>query len=560
LRTSPLPSSSGSITAQRITKRFGASLVLREVSLSINPGTRIGVVGPNGIGKSTLLRLLGGLEEPDEGTVTRAPDLRVGLLPQEINALPGEQLLDYLARRAGVTQAKTTVDELAATMGDDLDAIANYTSALDRWLALGGADLEARAAVVCAEVGLGSQLRREVAALSGGEAARAALAAVLLARFDVFLLDEPTNNLDFEGLARLETFVTELRGGLVVTSHDRVFLERCVDAIVEIEDGSRRAVHYGGGYAHFLRARAERQRRQRDDYARYVAERGRLRERARVQKEWARQGAARARKAPKDPDRFSRASHVAGAQASAAKAPALERRMERLEPVEAPWIPWRLELSFEPTQRAGDLVVGLYDAVLRRGAFSLGPVDLEILWRDRVAVTGLNGSGKTTLLAALMGALPLAQGRRVMGRATMVGELDQARARFSVSRPLLEAFCNDTNMPPEAARSLLAKFDLRSDDVGRTAASLSAGERTRAALAALVAKGVNFLLLDEPTNHLDLEAIEQLEEALRGFEGTSLLITHDRRLLERLEPTRWLGVEAGRVLDYGINPPGGRGP
>ena len=212
-------------------------------------------------------------------------------------------------------------------------------------------------------------------------------------------------------------------------------------------------------------------------------------------------------------------------------------RIERLERVEKPFEPWELHLELGSDRRSGDVVARLEGAVVERGSFRLGPVDLEVAWRDRVAIVGPNGSGKTTLLQALLGEVPLREGRRYLGPGVVLGELDQARGRFG-GGPLLPEFLDASRLPPGEARTLLAKFGLGADDVNRSGASLSPGERTRASLALLAARGVNALLLDEPTNHLDVPAIEELESALARFAGTVLLVTHDRRFLEGFAATR----------------------
>ena len=267
------------LTAAGIARRHGVQDVLRDVTLAIGPGDRIGVVGPNGIGKSTLLRILAGTEAPDAGTVARAPaTLEVGLLPQEPDAAPGETLGAYLARRSGVAEAEAHLDELTARMAADPDAVTAYTEALERFLHLGGEDHAARAETVVRQVGLpAGALALPVAALSGGNAARAGLSALLLSRFDVFLLDEPTNNLDFAGLDALERFVDATDAAVVAVSHDRAFLARCCDTIVDIEPGTRTAAIYHGGYEAYLEARALALEHARAAYAGFTQERDRLR-------------------------------------------------------------------------------------------------------------------------------------------------------------------------------------------------------------------------------------------------------------------------------------------
>ncbi|MGE5691618.1 MAG: ATP-binding cassette domain-containing protein, partial [Pseudomonadota bacterium] len=230
-------------------RHHGARTVLDRVTLAVGPRSRIGLVGPNGVGKSTLLRLTAGLEAPDAGAVVRSPStLSVGYLPQEPDARPGESVLAYLARRTGVAAAEGELERRAAELARDPGAGDAYAAALDRFLALGGGDLAARAAATCAELGLGVELDRPTAALSGGESARTALAAILLSRFDVLLLDEPTNDLDFDGLARLERFLLGREGGLVVVSHDRALLDRVVTRIVEIDPWTHGIREWAGGW------------------------------------------------------------------------------------------------------------------------------------------------------------------------------------------------------------------------------------------------------------------------------------------------------------------------
>jgi ATPase subunit of ABC transporter with duplicated ATPase domains len=503
----------------------------------VPPRARIGLVGPNGIGKSTLLRILAGLDEPDSGRVRRdPPTLRVGYLPQEPDARPGETLLRYLARRTGVADAEARLDELTRTLEHDPAAADAHGDALERFLALGGADLEARAAVVCDDVGLpGGLLGRPAGALSGGEAARAALAGILLARFEVFLLDEPTNDLDFEGLDVLETFLSSLRGAAVIVSHDRDFLDRTVTRIVELDEGSRRAIEYAGGWREY---EAARERERADRYRRFEQSQERRRELdalLHARRGQARSGGSLAKRTGGADRRGTRALRSKVRQA--------ERALERLEHVEKPFEPWELRLELGSERRSGDVVARLEDAVVERGGFRLGPIDLDVGWRDRLAIVGPNGSGKTTLLAALLGRVPLAAGRRYLGPGVVLGELEQQRSAFA-DGSLLEEFADAAGLAPEQARTLLAKFGLGADDVLRAGRSLSPGERTRASLALLVARGVSCLVLDEPTNHLDLPAIEELEAALDGFGGTVLLVTHDRRFLERFRATRTLELPA----------------
>ncbi len=541
---------SGVLSAHSVAKAHGAHVVLEDVTVVVAPGDVLGVVGPNGAGKSTLLRILAGVDVPDAGEV-RLSGATAGYLPQEPDRRPGESLLAFLARRTGVADASARLDAATEAMANAQPGADDaYAAALDAWLELGGADLEPRAEATCRELGLDPQaLEIAMTALSGGQAARASLAAILLSRFSFLLLDEPTNDLDFDGLNRLERFIGERPGGAVIVSHDRAFLEATVTRVLELDEITHRAAEYGGGWSGYQELRATAARHAQADYDVYSAQRARLEDRARRQRGWMETGVRNARR-KSEPDRNLKAARAERSEKQAAKVRATEKALERLEPAEKPWRRWELELRFGAAERAGAVVARLEAAVIRREAFVLGPIDLELGWGERVALAGPNGSGKTTLVHALLGRLPLEAGERYLGPGVHIGELDQGRHALTSRIDLLNAFVARTELAAQDARALLAKFGLGDDHVSRSAASLSPGERTRATLASLMAVGVNFLVLDEPTNHLDLPAIEQLEVALAAFDGTVLLVTHDRRLLDAVELHRTVtlpDVSADRV-------------
>src|SRR3954447_9280393 len=334
------------LTLDRISKFHGANPILHEVTLAVPPGARIGVVGPNGVGKSTLLKVAAGLDEPDTGTVARSPStLTVGYMPQEAN-------------------------------GD--------------------------------------------AALSGGQASRKALDRILVDEYDVLLLDEPTNNLDFAGLARLERFMRTSPASIVVVSHDREFLDRTVSRGLELDEWTRQAKEYAGGWSEY---EAERDRARGRQYARWegsVEERRRIEQQAARMRQWEERGYGQGRKKKKSKD-------VKKAYA---------KKLERVETVEKPYEPWELHIPLAVTSRSGQVVARLEGMVVERGTFRLGPLDFGLDWGERVALTGPNGSGKTTLLDALLGKVPLVDGARYVGPGVVLGELDQARGRFSGSESL----------------------------------------------------------------------------------------------------------------------------
>ena len=543
---------SATLLARGLAAGHGARVLFADLDLVVAPGDVVGLVGVNGAGKSTLLRTLAGALAPEEGEVTLSPPTAtVGYLPQEADRLPGETVLDALARRTGVADAQRVMDAaLESLTAGEPGADDAYSDALERWLALGGADLAERSTEVVAEVAPGVALDAEMTGLSGGQAARVGLASLLLSRYDVLLLDEPTNDLDLAGLAQLERFVTGLRTGVVLVSHDREFLARTVTRVVELDLAQQLVRVHDGGYEAYLVEREVARRHAREEFEEYADTKASLEARGQMQRNWMAKGVRDSIKKSKDGDKHIKAAARASSEKQAAKAKQTERRIERLEVVEEPRKEWELRMEIAAAPRAGAVVATLRGAVVRRGAFTLGPVDLQVDWGDRVAITGANGSGKSTLLAALLGRLPVDEGSASLGSGVRLGEVDQVRGLFLGDQPLSAAFGAEVpDLPDAEVRTLLAKFGLRADHVLRPAGTLSPGERTRAALALLQARGVNVLVLDEPTNHLDLPAIEQLEQALADYPGTLLLVTHDRRMLEAVRTTRRFEVAGGRVTE-----------
>jgi len=536
------------LAARHLTVVRGAQVVLDSVDLVVDGTSRIGVLGRNGAGKSTLLRCLAGLEVPAAGTVERSPPgLNVGYLAQEPDPLGEETTAAYLRRRTGLAAAEVAMGAALRAVGDhpgrtELEA---YDDALARFLALGGDDHDTRTPRVLADVGLDpGVLEVPVARLSGGQRVKAGLAAILLARFDVLLLDEPTNNLDFDGLARLERFLAAEERPVLLVSHDRAFLSATTTRIAELDLHTRRLAEYGGGYDAYVEERRRRREQAHADYDEARAERSRLEEAARQKREWA---ASRRGERRTDNDKALAGRRKERATAGATRAKAIERRLERLGDPQKPWEGWDLRLSLQAGRRSGEVVARLAGATVRRGGFRLGPVDLELRWRDRLALTGPNGAGKSTLLGLLTGELRPEEGTVRLGPGVVVGHLGQDRTPGPGT--LLDTVRERTELSVEQARSLLAKFDLGPEHLRRAEAALSPGERSRAGLAMLVARGTNLLLLDEPTNHLDLDAIEELEQALGGYDGTLVVVSHDRRLLAGLRLDRRLEVVAGRVVE-----------
>ena len=357
-----------------ITHSHGATVVLDRVSLTVSSGDRIGLVGPNGVGKSTLLRLLAGIEPVQSGRIWGAPPgLAAGMLPQELDVRPGETLRAYLERRTGVAAAAARMDRLAADLAEHPERSQEYSDALEAFLARGGDDLEARAAAVCDELGLGRRrLDQSLHSLSGGEGARARLAALLLARFDMLLLDEPTNDLDLEGLERLERFLGQTPAGAVIVTHDRALLERHVETVVELDEFTRRASIYAGGWAEYQRERETARRGAWEAFRTYDEERSRLEAAVTRRREWSRQGVQKAKTRRTDNAKARWNAEAQAAENFGAGASAIERRLARLDRVDKPREPWRLHIDLSGAPRAGQIVARLEGAVVERGGVPAG--------------------------------------------------------------------------------------------------------------------------------------------------------------------------------------------
>lgn len=472
---------STTLHARGLSAGHGERTLFDDLDFTLAPGDVIGLVGMNGAGKSTLLRMLANRSTPTGSITLSPPDATVGYLAQEPERIPGETVLEFLGRRTGVAEAQRIMDAAAERLADG--GADEYSPALERWLALGGADLDQRAEEVAADLGLAGTLPNgldtAMTGLSGGQAARAGLASVLLSRFDILLLDEPTNDLDLDGLARLEQFVTGVRVPLMVISHDREFLARTVNRIVELDLAQQQVGIFDGGYEAYLMEREIARQHAREAYEEFADTKAGLEARAQMQRNWLEHGVRNARRKARDPkkvdsDKAGRKMRAESTEKQAAKARQTQRRIERLDVVDEPRKEWELRMSIAAAPRSGSVVATLSNATVNRGDFELGPITTQLDWADRIVLTGANGSGKSTLLALLLGKIRPDNGTATLGSGVEIGEVDQARELFRGSAALADTF--STEMPdwPDAdVRTLLAKFGLRGPHVLRPCETLS---------------------------------------------------------------------------------------
>jgi ATP-binding cassette subfamily F protein 3 len=516
------------IALDGVSKAYGGQALLRDCSWRIGRGERIGLVGPNGAGKTTVCRILAGVEEPNEGRVHRDSGVTVGYLPQEVGASEaGTVLAEALGGFEEVWRLEAELERLAVLMagpGADPALTEVYGDVQHRFEALGGYRLEAQAKAILDGLGFKpGELHRPLGEFSGGWRMRAALARLLLLRPDLLLLDEPTNHLDLESLQWLESFLASYEGSVVLVSHDRYFLNRMVTAIADLAGGA--VTVYPGDYDHFLVEREARhallEARQRNQ-AKRVAEIERFIERFRYQATKARQVQSRI------------------------------KMLEKLERVEVEGAARHIHFRFPQPPRTGRLVVRLSgvhkaygDNVVYAG------VDFAAERGDRVALVGVNGAGKSTLLKMLSGVLRPDRGERTLGAHVAVHYY--AQHQLDALDPTRTVFEELEQVAPEAGvtrlRTILGSFLFGGDAVDKRVAVLSGGEKARLALAKMLVRPAALLCMDEPTNHLDLASKEVLEEALAGFTGTIVFISHDRYFINRIA-THVVEVDGGRLTTH----------
>lgn len=530
------------------------NLLIHDLSLTVQGRDRLVLVGPNGVGKSTLLALLSGSLSPSLGSIRRQPEqATVGLLAQEVGAAQAVTVAEFLSSQTGVFQAEAELDSASLALAEsNTDTADRYDRALEQYLSLGGPDFGSRMHDTLAQVGLAQvSVKQEVMTLSGGQRSRLGLAAILLSRFDVLLLDEPTNDLDAEGLELLERFVDTAPIPMVLVSHDQAFIRRTLTGVLELDPHTHGATAYSGSWDAYMHEKKSAETRALHRFEAYQQERANLVDRSREVQSRLDKGIKAAKNHP-DNDVSLRNARLERTEQRAGDASKHRRALDRLVEVDKPWQEWALQFRFGAASRSGDRVLQTSAACFTRGSFTLGPVDLDVVAGDRIDIAGPNGSGKSSLIALLLGEVKPTTGSVETGKSVVVGHLDQSRLTYCGSEPLLDTFLERAGCSVNEARSILAKFGLGPGHVARPSNSLSPGERTRAALAQFQLKGVNLLVLDEPTNHLDLAATEQLGQAVSKFSGTLIVVSHDRDFLSKIMFTRRIDVEHGSVTQSGF--------
>jgi ATPase subunit of ABC transporter with duplicated ATPase domains len=512
------------ISFSRISKQYGRQVLFVDASFQLNPGEKVGLVGPNGSGKTTLFRMIVGEEAPDEGDVAVPKRLTVGYFRQDAEEMAGRSVLDEAIAGSGrLGLLHHELEDLQTAMADpargsEMDAILErFGGVQEEYDHLGGYALESRTREILHGLGFDDErIDGDVGALSGGWKMRVAMARVLLGNPDVLLMDEPTNHLDIETIIWLETFLKARAGALLMTSHDREFMNRIVTRIAEIDGGEITA--YSGNYDFYERERALREANREAAYAR---------QQAMLAKE------------QRFIERF--AAHAA----KAAQVQSRVKALEKIEKIELPKKRHAVQFDFRQPPRSGDLVATLEGVSKSYGRRVVHDgLNLTIRRGERWAVMGKNGAGKSTLLKMVAGALPPDGGVVKLGASLKMGyfaqqALDLLKPDLTIEEQLRQDFPHESI---GVLRNLAGAFDFSGDDVGKKIRALSGGEKTRLVMARMLLEPPNFLVLDEPTNHLDLATKEMLLNALGGFSGTMIFVSHDRAFLRAL---------SNRVLELG---------
>lgn len=504
------------IKAEKITKNFGGHPLFQELTVDIHAGEHVAIVGNNGCGKTTLLKMMAEEEAVDTGRIIKAKGSRVGFLHQIPN-YPDMTVYDVMYEAFDkLNHIQKNMKQLEQQMAtsDDLESLLKkYGTLQEQFEANDGYILDSKISYVSTGLGIAHLVEENFEQLSGGEKTKVTLCKILLQEPDILLLDEPTNHLDLHAIEWLEKYLQQFKGTVIVVSHDRQFMNHVVTKVIEIEDGQAWVSH--GNYDAFLQAKEDKYAREFSQYQEQQKKIKKIRDAIRRLRQWANEAS------PPNPDLYR-------------KAKVMERMLERMEKVKKPRVQKKMKLQLTASERSGKEVAQFYDVAKSYDRLLFKEVTFDVYWQDTLAIIGENGAGKSTLLKMLLGEEQPDEGIVELGSSVKIGYLAQHLIEADPEARLIDVFRSELMMTEPEARHILAQFLFYGADVFKKFKNMSGGERMRLKLAQLMQQEINLLILDEPTNHLDIESREVLEENLEQFEGTIIAISHDRYFLQKL--------------------------
>ncbi|RXH52581.1 ABC-F type ribosomal protection protein [Kurthia gibsonii] len=504
------------IKAEKITKNFGGHPLFQELTVDIHAGEHVAIVGNNGCGKTTLLKIMAEEEAVDTGRIIKAKGSRVGFLHQIPN-YPDMTVYDVMYEAFDkLNHIQKNMKQLEQQMAtsDDLESLLKkYGTLQEQFEANDGYILDSKISYVSTGLGITHLVEENFEQLSGGEKTKVTLCKILLQEPDILLLDEPTNHLDLHAIEWLEKYLQQFKGTVIVVSHDRQFMNHVVTKVIEIEDGQAWVSH--GNYDAFLQAKEDKYAREFSQYQEQQKKIKKIRDAIRRLRQWANEAS------PPNPDLYR-------------KAKVMERMLESMEKVKKPRVQKKMKLQLTASERSGKEVAQFYDVAKSYDRLLFKEVTFDVYWQDTLAIIGENGAGKSTLLKMLLGEEQPDEGIVELGSSVKIGYLAQHLIEADPEARLIDVFRSELMMTEPEARHILAQFLFYGADVFKKFKNMSGGERMRLKLAQLMQQEINLLILDEPTNHLDIESREVLEENLEQFEGTIIAISHDRYFLQKL--------------------------
>lgn len=504
------------IKAEKITKNFGGHPLFQELTVDIHAGEHVAIVGNNGCGKTTLLKMMAEEEAVDTGRIIKAKGSRVGFLHQIPN-YPDMTVYDVMYEAFDkLNHIQKNMKQLEQQMAtsDDLESLLKkYGTLQEQFEANDGYILDSKISYVSTGLGIAHLVEENFEQLSGGEKTKVTLCKILLQEPDILLLDEPTNHLDLHAIEWLEKYLQQFKGTVIVVSHDRQFMNHVVTKVIEIEDGQAWVSH--GNYDAFLQVKEDKYAREFSQYQEQQKKIKKIRDAIRRLRQWANEAS------PPNPDLYR-------------KAKVMERMLERMEKVKKPRVQKKMKLQLTASERSGKEVAQFYDVAKSYDRLLFKEVTFDVYWQDTLAIIGENGAGKSTLLKMLLDEEQPDEGIVELGSSVKIGYLAQHLIEADPEARLIDVFRSELMMTEPEARHILAQFLFYGADVFKKFKNMSGGERMRLKLAQLMQQEINLLILDEPTNHLDIESREVLEENLEQFEGTIIAISHDRYFLQKL--------------------------